>query len=416
MFRVTSGMLKDTMLYNLQTAHRKMDRVQNQVATGKKASMPHQDPSGVINSMLFKSRLTELKQFQHNATDADSRLKFYDTALESVGNIMLRLKELSVQASNGSYNDHDRKIAASEVDQLLKQLVDIGNTQYKNETIFSGFKIEQKPFRVFMEKVPGSASALINKVEYTGDIGIQQREIEQQQYTGINLIGNKVFWGNNMRISSSSPGTNYKAVKDQVFRLDGIAINVKAGDTLPVIVQKINAANLPIHASIDNTKGANLLVLESTDPHQIWIEDIKGGSVMQDLGLIARGSNTPPKNYSPTARVHANSMFDQVINFRNALLKNDLKALGSKHMGNIDMAIKQITSYRGKVGALTNRLEAVRKRLATDQVNITDVLSKTEDVDMSESITNLKMLEYVRQAAMQVGARVLPKTLLDFLR
>ena len=61
MFRVTTGMLKDTMLYNLGTASRSVDEIQNQIATGKKAEFPHQDPGGVINSMLFKSRLSELQ-------------------------------------------------------------------------------------------------------------------------------------------------------------------------------------------------------------------------------------------------------------------------------------------------------------------------------------------------------------------
>ena len=64
MFRVTSGMLKDTMLYNLQTAHRKMDRVQNQVATGKKGVLSRK---GVLrdinqNGMGFKMSAHGLKK------------------------------------------------------------------------------------------------------------------------------------------------------------------------------------------------------------------------------------------------------------------------------------------------------------------------------------------------------------------
>jgi flagellar hook-associated protein 3 FlgL len=195
-----------------------------------------------------------------------------------------------------------------------------------------------------------------------------------------------------------------------------VAIEVRAGDTLPVIVQKINDAHIAVHASIDNTRGNNQLVLETTDVHQLWVEDIQGGTVMQDLGIIAQGSNQPPKNWSATARVDGGSMFDQAIALRNAMLNNEVEKLGSLHLGNIDRAVRHLARYRGEVGALASRLDGVRKRLATDEVNMTDILSRTEDVDMAGAITELRMLEQVEKAAMQVGARIIPPTLLDFLR
>jgi len=416
MFRVTTGMLKDTMLYNVQHNQRRMSRVQNQIATGLKAHKPHHDPIGVTNSMQLKSRLTGLKKYRSNAIDSDSRLKFYDTAIESTGQILHELRTMAVQHANGTYTDFDRKAAASKVDQLLKQMLQIANTRYKDETLFSGHKTTTLPFRAFIETVPGSPHGLINRVEYQGDIGRHTREIEQLQYMDINLVGNKVFWGDNMKVHSSTPGTNYTAARDQVFRIDGVAVNVMAGDNLRVIVQKINATNLPIHASIDNTRGTNLLVLESTSPHQLWVEDIRGGTVMQDLGIIGRGGNTPPGNFSTTAKVDGGSIFDQVIAFRNALLANDREKIGSMHLGKLDAAMKQIIHARGEVGAMTSRLDAVQKRLYTDQVNTTDILSKTQDVDLAEATTRLKMLEFVHKASLQVGSRIIPHTLLDFLR
>ena len=404
------------MLYNVHKNERKMSRVQNQIATGLKAHKPHHDPIGVTNAMQLKSRLVGLKKYRANSLDADSRMKFYDTALASTGQILQRLRELAVQSAHGTYTGFDRKAAASEVDQLLRQMIQIANTRYKDETIFSGHKTTTLPFRAFTEKVPGSPHGMINRVEYQGDIGRHVREIEQLQNMNINLVGNKVFWGENMSVRSTTPGTNYTAAKDQVFRVDGVEVNIKAGDNLRVIVQKINATNLPIHASIDNTRGTNLLVLESTSPHQLWVEDIRGGTVMQDLGIIGRGSNIPPKNFSTTAKVAGGSIFDQVIAFRNALLVNDQKKIGSMHLGKIDQAMKQIIHSRGKVGAMTSRLDAVQKRLYTDQVNTTDILSKTQDVDLAEASTRLKMLEFVHKASLQVGSRIIPHTLLDFLR
>ncbi len=416
MFRVTTGMLKNTMMYNLKSAQRRLDVVQNQVATGKKASMPHQDPAGVTNSMLYKSRITEIDQFIDNTGDANSRMKFYDTALESTGDILKRLKSLTVQAANGTYNDHDRKMIAMEIDSLLNQMLVVANTKYKDENIFSGFQTTTEPFKVSKEMVKGYSHALINKVKYVGDIGKQKREVEEQKYIKVNFAGNSVFWGRNGTITSSTAGTNWKSTKEQVFRIDGLSVNVATGDTLPVVVQKINNLNTSVKASINNTKGANLLVLETTDPHQMWVEDIQGGSVMQDLGVIGMNDNLPPNNISSTAKVHGGSIFDQVIDLRNSLLSNNLDKIGTKNLGEIDAAIRHISRYRGEVGATSSRLKSVEKRLMIDKVNMISILSRTEDVDIAEAVTNLKMLEYVRQAAMQVGARIIPKTLMDFLR
>ncbi|MCK4905992.1 MAG: flagellar hook-associated protein 3 [Spirochaetes bacterium] len=416
MLRVTNGMMKDTMMYNLKNTSRRLDQVQNQISTGKKARLPHEDPSGVINSMLFKSRLTEIKQFKKNVQDSDSRLKIYDSSLKSIGEHLQRIRELAVQSSNGIFNSDDRKIIAKEIDQHLKQMIQFANGRYKGETIFSGFKVNEVPFKPIFEKVKGSPYALINKVEYQGDIGLQKREIDRMQYINVNQPGNRIFWGANMRVQSSTSATAYRAVKDQVFKIDGVRIQVKAGDTLPNIVQKINNSHLPIHASIDNTRGTNLILIESTDPHQIWLEDIEGGTVMQDLGLIALGSNIPPKNYAPTAKIYGGSIFDQIIDFRNNLLKNNLKDIGSKNLDHLSKAIKNISRYRGEIGALSMRLEIAAKRLFTDNVHITDILSKTEDIDLAEAMTNLKMLEFAKKAALSVGARIVPVTLMDFLR
>ena len=220
MFRVTTGMLKDTMLYNLGVSHREMNTAQNQIATGKKAEFPHQDPSGTINSMLFKSRITELGQFQENIDDGESRLRFYDTALQSTGDILQRLKELSVQAANGSYNDDDRKIAAAEVDQLLKQMIDIANTRYIiDETIF-----QDSGRGSFLQGCLREGSQLSPRLDQpgriSGDIGIQKRDragaIRWCQSS------RNAFSGATMRISSTTPGTDYRATRDQVFRIDGV--------------------------------------------------------------------------------------------------------------------------------------------------------------------------------------------------
>jgi flagellar hook-associated protein 3 FlgL len=67
------------------------------------------------------------------------------------------------------------------------------------------------------------------------------------------------------------------------------------------------------------------------------------------------------------------------------------------------------------VGGRTNRVAIVRERYSLDDLNYTTRISKIEDADMAEAISNLKTAESVYNAALGAGARVIQPSLLDFL-
>ncbi len=65
---------------------------------------------------------------------------------------------------------------------------------------------------------------------------------------------------------------------------------------------------------------------------------------------------------------------------------------------------------------MSNRLDLAKQRLSADQLNITKLVSETEDVDLAEAIMNLNMQESVYRAALGSAVRVIQPSLLDFLR
>lgn len=76
----------------------------------------------------------------------------------------------------------------------------------------------------------------------------------------------------------------------------------------------------------------------------------------------------------------------------------------------------RVMSIRSDIGARTNRIELTMNRLENDNVNFTQLMSENEDVDMAETIMNLKNEENVYRASLSGGARIIQPTLLDFLR
>lgn len=110
---------------------------------------------------------------------------------------------------------------------------------------------------------------------------------------------------------------------------------------------------------------------------------------------------------------NANNMFkvlDQVI----TKLNNGESAAG--FLSPVETQFNNLLTERASLGAKVNRIELIKERLETADVNITALMSKNEDADMSEVITDLKMQENIHSAALGAGARIIQPTLLDFLR
>ncbi|HNE24011.1 MAG TPA: flagellar hook-associated protein 3, partial [Leptospiraceae bacterium] len=307
---------------------------------------------------------------------------------------------------------------AKEIDQHLRALIDIANGRDAvGRPMFGGDIVERMPFEPVVSNIRGGKGIeldnMIVGVEYRGNIGQQLREVERSQYIDVNLPGNKVFWGTNMTVTGSVDNSGYRATTDQVFKIDGQTIRVAAGDTIDDIIDKINNASLEVKAS---KIGQDFASLHTTNPHQVWLEDIEGGTVLRDIGLINPDKANPPNNFAETARVSGLSVFDVLIKLRNDMIAGDQLEISGRDLGNLDEGLNNILRYRAEVGARQNRMDEHEKRVVWDQTYMTELLSKSEGVDMPEAIVNLKYLEAVHQYALNIGARLMKPTLMDFMR
>ncbi len=98
-----------------------------------------------------------------------------------------------------------------------------------------------------------------------------------------------------------------------------------------------------------------------------------------------------------------------------ALQSSDSNAL-STALGDLDAHQDNISALRGEGAAKINRLELTASRFAAQRIATGDQLSKIEDADMAQAITDLSMRETVYNAALATGARVIQRSLVDFLQ
>ncbi|MBR32517.1 MAG: flagellar hook-associated protein 3 [Spirochaetaceae bacterium] len=420
--RTTGIMQNNSLVRNLERHKYEMDKVQNQLATGQRISRPGDDPSAATNQMYYRSRVNELEQFAQNIEAGMGRLNHMDGELSRVTEIIHRVRQLAVQASNGIYQGDSgfelKNAIAKEIDQHLRALIDIANGRdATGRPLFGGHEVDRPPFEPILSSIRGLQGIELDNqivgVEYRGDNGKRLTEVERSQYIDVNLPGNQAFWGTNMTVTGAVDNSGYVSTTDQAFRIDGVEVRVAAGDTIDDIIDKINQAGIEVKAS---KIGQDYISLSSTEPHQIWLEDMEGSTVLRDIGLVSSDKSEPPNNFAETARVNGRSIFDVLIKFRDDLIAGDQLEISGRDLGNLDSALENVLRFRAEVGAKQNRMEEHTKRVAWDKTYMTELLAESEGIDVAESIMNLKWLESVHQYALNVGARVIKPTLVDFIR
>ena len=415
MKRISTYMPNDDYQYRMRLQQWKMGDLQSKIAEQTRVKELRDDPLAAAHSTRFQSRITRLKRFSENIETVQSDHRIAEGYIRSANDIVLRIRELAIQGANDTYSKEDKAYMAEEVDQLLNELVEISNAENGNGTvIFGGDKNRGLAFRADEGMIAGASGRRITSVEYLGTVNRQVAEVSENSYVNVDFPGNRVFWAEQQQIFASADASGYRVLEDSMIRVDGVDIPLNTGDNVHAVAAKINSADVAVKASLDPV--TNSLILKSTTPHQIWLEDGEGGSVLKDLGVISANAGSPPANIHRDARVSGGSLFDMVISLRDDLFAGNTIDIGGMAIKGIDKAHGNMLSELARLGAEDSRLETVYERIAYEIPNVEQMNSNAVDLDFAEAITELKMMERTQQATLQTAAKVLKPTLLDYLR
>lgn len=90
--------------------------------------------------------------------------------------------------------------------------------------------------------------------------------------------------------------------------------------------------------------------------------------------------------------------------------------LSDNLLGDMDKHLDNVIRFRSKMGAVYNRLEAAKERNSSENLSMTELLSKSEDIDLAEKMMEFSVMSTVYQASLSAGAKVLQPSLLDYIR
>lgn len=414
MTRISSQMNNNNTQSSLRLQESRLNRANNQIGSQHRIQSLRDDPIAAGHLVRYQSYLGRVKQFEKNALTLSDQFQVREGYMTDSLDIMQRVRELAVTGANGIYNKEDLSNMATEVDELLKALIQNANAvSADGNSIFAGTNTKATAFDIEMGNVEGSGVPLIQNVRYNGNIDVNLVEVDEGKYLQNDNAGIKTFWAENQQIFGGRDASAWQASSDTVISVDGVDIQIKQGDNLYALVAKINDSGAAVKASVDPVR--NSLNLATTDARQLWLQD-KEGSALQELGIIKDSSQLPPYNLGEGTRVSGGSMFDTVIAFRNALLAGDQESIGGRVLGALDKGIDSLVTRIAKSGSEYERAQLNATRSSKLALDVTQMVSREGDLDFTKAITDLKMLDYTNQATLSQSGKMYSSTLLNYMR
>ncbi len=181
--RVTSQMIMDSTLYNIQSNQNRIEQLQAQITSGSRITKPSDDPIGAARALNLQDSIAQSQQYQRNIDQAKSWMNTTDAALDAVTQATQRARELAVQASNGTLSATERTAISSEISQLQQHVLDLTHSKYGSYYLFSGTA----------SSAPGYTTAAPSPGGYQANSAQVMREVAPGTSIGVNADATATF-------------------------------------------------------------------------------------------------------------------------------------------------------------------------------------------------------------------------------
>ena len=201
-YRITQRSVSTTMMSGLQSNLGRLQKLQEQLSSGKQVSRPSDSPVKTVEALQFRSTIRRTEQYVRNADDGLAQLGAADAALTDGLDLTRRVRDLVLTGMNDTIAGEGRAALASEIENLRDGLLGVANTRYLDRPVFGG--------------TSPSADAFSTSGSYQGDTQTVLRTVGPGVQVPVNATGDAVFGAD--------------ADPEQLFRvLDDLAATLRAG-------------------------------------------------------------------------------------------------------------------------------------------------------------------------------------------
>jgi flagellar hook-associated protein 3 FlgL len=265
----------------------KYQDLQNRISNGGKLTVPSEDPLAYSYMNKMKDARTQIGQYTSISKKLGNDLNLYDGTLSSTSKLLTEIRTVAVRAANSTLDQVDLNNLANEVNEKLRSVVALGNTNIQGKYMYSGSKTTAEPFEVTLD------GETIKAVTYTGDSTSFHREVGFNDTIKINYTGEEVF------MNKSADGVN---IMDEIITLRD-AISAGNKEAITGQLEKMDRAQSQVmgYSAVNGNKMKHLENL-STTMEELDIRYAKNeeevGSL--DMATLINALNTQQTSYQAT--------------------------------------------------------------------------------------------------------------------
>ncbi|MFA7269807.1 MAG: flagellar hook-associated protein FlgL [Sterolibacterium sp.] len=206
--RISTGMIYDSGIKSIQSQTSSLLHTQQQISSGRRILSPSDDPVAAAQALVIDQSKAINTQYGVTQENAKSTLGLVDGQLSSANDLLVRIRELAVQAGNASLSTSDRASISTELRARFDELIGLANsTDGSGQYLFSGYQGSTKPF----------AGSVANGVIYQGDDGQRALQVSSSRNLPVSDSGNDVFMniknGNGIFVTGTQTQRSANAIK-----------------------------------------------------------------------------------------------------------------------------------------------------------------------------------------------------------
>ncbi len=429
-----------------------------QLSTGKQLNDPSDDPARIGQDLQLHTQLATDAQQATNVQSAVSELTTTDSGLSSLVAVLQSARQLGIQGASQTLSDDQRSALSNQIDELLRQSIAVGNTQYGGKYVFAGTAATSTA-PVQQQGSP------ISGVRFSGNEQIQGQLIYNNQQFALSTTFQAAF---NYGSADGSPDVFQTLVtlRDTLANktaVDRSAQPVNAGGKVvygpaaggappptqigaagvfatPPVADSSGNYSLQIHGTVNGVPGIQTITVPATAAlddgtaaglvgrinavsastgvtasfdakAQRLVLKGAGSFYVSDVPTPAGGVAAGPPPVPAAAATNSANLTSVLGLAPQADFVQNL----STQIGDVDHVLNAALTARSVIGARIQTLGAIGDQIQTTMTDNKKTESGIEDVDVAAAVSKFSQAQTALQAAYSTTNRLETKTLFDYL-